>query len=57
MSLCGAVHCELLQQVLKSSLVPSGGGGGGDGAEGGLCAQQKGACVTRGAICARLVAV
>lgn len=28
LSLCGAVHCELLQQVLKSSLVPSGGGGG-----------------------------
>lgn len=27
LSLCGAVHWELLQQVLKSSLVPSGGGG------------------------------
>lgn len=69
LSLCGAAHCELLQQVLKSSLVPSGGGwwgwrvglggGGGvlDGAEGGLCAQQKSACVTRGAICRHLVAV
>lgn len=57
LSLCGTVHYELLQQVLKSSLVPSGGGrGGGDGAEGGLCAQQKSACVTRGAICACLVA-
>lgn len=28
LGLCGAVHCELLQQVLKSSLVPSWGGGG-----------------------------
>lgn len=28
-----------------------------DGAEGGLCAQQKSACVTRGAICRHLVAV
>lgn len=59
LSLCGAVHCELLQQVLKSSLVPSwgGDGAGGYGAEGGLCAQQKSACVTRGAICTHLVAV
>lgn len=59
LSLCGAAHCELLQQVLKSSLVPSGGGwggvggwvgGGGVGGSRGwsLCSTEKRMCDQRG---------
>lgn len=58
LSLCGAAHCELLQQVLKSSLVPSGGGWwgwrvGGGGCVGwsrgwSLCSTEKRMCDQRG---------